>query len=654
MTGFLSSVNLIAGAGILGNVGGVPISANSAVISSIGTYSNLSVVSQFANVRSTGSAVLSGNAETALNNLAANIFPALTDTVPTAYQGSLGNTSVGGLTSVVTDEINRIMGNGDIGIFDQLLGQVDAFRITSNQMINSTVNANDAAATSTYSSQDVTMTGGLSQITVAFRAFGEDLAALGFAIDLANLPNLGSPEALLRQIYTRTNGLPELTQALTQAGINRSVIDNINSVPMTDEQQKIAFEVMTKITRNPLVQILRLLRVTTRGITNLADLLNPVKAFPNSFNTLTAPTSNGIRAIYINSSGAVNTNLETELPATVLYPLQGYVTFRNTYSQLKKIIPADWALANKAIQAGLEQVKSIFNTDLPLLSAAVSELESNRGLDLINALTDPLPASVVDFYENSFVSGTGLNGTVLLADIIGSAGGWVVTDNVASTTNTLSTLSSAGAFNTLTNGTNGVYTVMQNTIDGDYSTFSGDPPELVSIIIPGGLPGAGTYTTYNQAFTGPGSPGTGLIPAAYTLINTIITNNSSAVANANAAWSNVAAQIAGEYAFFTQAGVEFSNLIPGLQATSLVNGLASYGRDTEVGGAAWLLESVSNVSTLGGQAIISTMREARNQVRLQSAGVQDDIVISDEVPQPQAPLSSGQYTASEAADQKII
>lgn len=647
MAGFLSSVNLIAGAGILGNVGGVPISANSAVITAISDYGNLAAVVQFANVRSTGNAVLLSNTMSSLNNLAANIFPALTDAVPTAYQASLGSTPISGMTSIVSTEINQIMGNGDIGIFDQVLSTADAFRISSNQLINSTVNANDTAATSTYSSQDTTMTGGLNQITVAFRAFGEDLAALGLAIDLANLSNLGSPEALLRQIYTRTNGLPELTQALTEAGIDSSVIDNIDTVPMTDQQQKIAFEVMTKITRNPLVQILRLLRVSTLGLSNLADLLNPVKAFPKSFNTLTAPTSNGLRAIYINSSGAVNTNLETELPASVLYPLQGYVTVRNTYSQLRKIIPSDWALANKAIQAGLEQVKSIFNTNLPELSAAVIGLESNRDLDLINALTDPLPTSVTAFYENSFVSGTGLNGTVLLADIIGSAGGWVVTANVSSAANTLSTLTSAGALTTLTNGTNGVYTVMQNAIDGSYNVAN-------TVVIPGGLPGTGTYSSLDLAFTGPGTPGTGLLPAAYTLINAVIANNSSAVANANAAWSNVAAQISGEYALLTQAGIEFANLIPGQQATGLVDSLASYGLDTEVGGAAWLLESVANTATLGGQAVISTMREARNQVRLQLAGVQTSIIVDDQVPQPQADLSSGQYTAAEAANQKIV
>ena len=651
MAGFLSSVNLIAGAGILGNVGGVPISANSAAITAIADYDNLAVVVQFANVRSTGNAVLSGNALTGLNNLAANSFPVLTDAVPTAYQSSLGSTPINGLSGIVSNEINQIMGNGDVGLFDQLLVQVDAFRITSNQMINSSVNANNNSANSTYANQDATITGGMSLITQAFRAFGEDLAALGFAIDLSDLPNLGSPQALLKQIYTRTNGLPELTQALTEAGLDRSAIDNVDSVPMTDQQQKIAFEVMTKITKNTLVKILRLLKVTTPQLTNLADLLNPVKAFPASFNTLTVPTSNGIRAIYINSSGAVNTNLETELPANVLAPLQGYVTVSNTYTQLRKIIPPDWALANKALQAGLEQVKSIFNTTLPALSAAVVELESNRGLNLINALTDPLPTSVSNFYKNSFVAGTGLNGTVLLADIIGSAGGWVVTGNISTATSVLSNLTSSGALTTLTNGSTGVFTVMQNAIDGDY----GVPDGMGNVMtIPGGLPGAGTYSTYNLAFTGPGSPGTGLLPAAYTAINNIIANNSTSVATANVAWSNVAAQISGEYALLLQAGVEFANLIPGQQATGLVDGLASYGVDTEVGGAAWLLESVANTATLGGQAIISTMREARNQVRLQSAGVQTDIVVSDEVPQPQISIASGQYTAAEAADQKII
>ena len=67
----------------------------------------------------------------------------------------------------------------------------------------------------------------------------------------------------------------------------------------------------------------------------------------------------------------------------------------STYSQLQTIIPADQALASKALQAGLEQVKNIFDTDLPSLANATSNLESNVGLDDINALANPLPADSI-------------------------------------------------------------------------------------------------------------------------------------------------------------------------------------------------------------------------------------------------------------------
>jgi hypothetical protein len=50
-------------------------------------------------------------------------------------------------------------------------------------------------------------------------------------------------------------------------------------------------------------------------------LLNPLKLFPLSFQSLTAPTAQGPRAIYINSNGSVNSNLANELPLYVLSSL---------------------------------------------------------------------------------------------------------------------------------------------------------------------------------------------------------------------------------------------------------------------------------------------------------------------------------------------
>lgn len=649
--GQLSSVNLIAAAGILGNVGGYPLGANATMTANISTYDGINVVVQFANVKSSGN-VLSNTTKASLNNLASNIFPVLTNAVPANYIGNLGNTTASGfIDGVLVTHVNYIMGNGSPVIFEQVLALSDSYVITNNMMINTARNANNAAAVTTYQSQDVTLTGGLSQITQAFPEFGADLASLGFAINFEQLQNLGSPQALLGQIYSRSSGRSEINTALLNAGIPQSVLDNLSDVTMTPEQQKIAFDVMTKITGSALLQVLVLLKVTTRGLNNLADLLNPVKAFPRSYNTLTAPTSNGIRGIYVNSSGAVNTNLETTLPQNVLVPLNGYQSVQNTYSQLKNIIPPDWALANKALQAGLEQATTIFNSNGPLLGAASAGLESNKGLDLINALTSPIPASVSSYFESTLATGTGENGTLLLADLVGTAGGWVVNDNLPIAVSTLSTMSNNGNLTTLTNGTTGVFTVMQNALDGVY----GVPDGMGNVLtIPGGLPGAGTYDTYDLTFTGPGTPGVGLIPAAYTLINNIVANAVANVTVANSAWSNIADQIVLENSSQTQANIIPANLIGGTIPSSLAMNLASYGNETAEGGAAWFLEAVANTSTLGGQAIVATMREVRNQSRLQAAGVQTDIIVSSEGVEPQQSFTAGQYTVAEAVSQKII
>ena len=190
-------------------------------------------------------------------------------------------------------------------------------------MIKTTFNANASTNTTGYTSQDNLATGGISSITQAFAAFGADLAQLGFLIDLNNLNNLGSPAAVLQQLTTVASTTPALNTALLNVGIPQSAIDNPSAVDFTAQQQRLIYVAMTQITGTELQQILNLLRITTAGITTMADLLNPVKIFPRSYNTLTAPTANGLRGIYINSSGTVNSRLETELPASVLAPLTG-------------------------------------------------------------------------------------------------------------------------------------------------------------------------------------------------------------------------------------------------------------------------------------------------------------------------------------------
>jgi hypothetical protein len=310
-TGTLSSVNLIAGAGILGNVGGYPIDANADLSNAISSYTSTNVVARFLAIASSGYVD---------QNIVANTFPALTDAVPTAYQSSLGNATMTGTIIAVN---NQLLGDGDIGKFEQIFSAAQAFVSQTNQLIKTTLNANSPTNTTGFTSQDNVSTGGISSISQAFSAFGADLAQLGFLIDLNNLNSLGSPAAVLRQLASVTNTTPALNTALLNVGIPESAVANPESTDFTDQQQRLIYVAMTQITGTELQQILRLLRITTPGLTTMADLLNPVKLFPRSYNTLTAPTANGLRGIYINSDGAVNTRLETELPASVLAPLTG-------------------------------------------------------------------------------------------------------------------------------------------------------------------------------------------------------------------------------------------------------------------------------------------------------------------------------------------
>jgi hypothetical protein len=116
---------------------------------------------------------------------------------------------------------------------------------------------------------------------------------------------------------------PGLTTALLDAGISQDAIDNIGTTVFSPTEEKLIYQAMTTVIGTDLAQILKLLRVTTAGITTMADLLNPYKIFPRSYITLTAPTSSGLRGIYVDTSGSVNSNLTTSLPASVLAPLEG-------------------------------------------------------------------------------------------------------------------------------------------------------------------------------------------------------------------------------------------------------------------------------------------------------------------------------------------
>ena len=333
----------------------------------------------------------------------------------------------------------------------------------------------------------------------------------------------------------------------------------------------------------------------------------------------------------------------------------------STYSQLRQIIPADQALASKALQAGLQQVKNIFDTELPGLATATEGLESNVGLDDINTLTGPLPANVTAYFTETLATGSGPQGLLLLTDIIGSIAGYNIIGEISNTSEILGNMTSSGELNLLINSTNGVYTVMENCIAGAYTVEETvvDPESgtstVYTVVIPGGLPGAGTYGPANAANVAIANAfSDGLNPAMISTVGTIVAAYPTEVANTTANFNTICNQLETQNTNLALAGVNFANLVAGQQAWSLVYNLATTGLEVVEGGPAYVLQSIANTNTQGGQAIVSTMREARNQNRLGLAGMQTDITISDQYPEPKANLGTTQYTVAQASSQKII
>lgn len=315
-TGSLTALQLDAAAGLLQNQG-IGISNNLTV--AIAEYEDTALISPFLDTIAVGSTgnILSANVITDLETLAANTCAALSNSVPPAHRG-LGVQ----MTDVVLAEAVVDICSNNVSKLAQAVNQAQGYTEQTSIFINSAVNSQTYLG-NTFTTMNSMITGSISSINLATGAFGTDLVNLGRLINLADLSNFGSPLALVQQVYSITGTIPTLLVAFINAGISTDIALNLTSptVSVVDSTQRLMYQAMTQITGDALTQILTVLGVTTVGITTMADLLNPLKLFPNSYQSLTAPTANGPVAIYVDSTSAVDTNLLTLLPPYVVSSL---------------------------------------------------------------------------------------------------------------------------------------------------------------------------------------------------------------------------------------------------------------------------------------------------------------------------------------------
>jgi len=173
---------------------------------------------------------------------------------------------------------------------------------------------------------------------------------------------------------------------------------------------------------------------------------------------------------------------------------------------------------------------------------------------------------------------------------------------------------------------------MGNTLAGDYTTIDPFDPDKTIVEIPSG-PAQGTYTTINQAFTGPGSPGTGLIPAAVSAIGNIATANPNVVTSTNTTWNDMTSELQREQYNQGKAQLNFGFLSAYGISTSAVMSFASslhqYGTDVKEGGASEILTAMANQNSLSGQALIASLREGRNIRALEPSNIQLDTQLTN-------------------------
>lgn len=542
--------------------------------------------------------------------------------------------------------LGQLGGGIDLGTFAQGFMAVMGYINNVNSLIYSTVNAQTYLGP-TFTGMSNLITNNLSAVTTDLPKFAVDVTNQGQLVNLKNLDLYGTPAGLVQQISAvagiRNSTIPALRSRLARLGVSKSQIaDVVNnnreglfnanglSINEFNSLQLDMYKVMTDIKGSELDEVLQILDVTTPNIETMADLINPIKVFPNSYNSLQTPTSNGYKPIY-DAQNQVNMSLQTEIA--------GFLPVPNGCDELAKIIPPDQAVANKGIQAALGQITNITNTTLPELAQTVETLPrqpwiaSNEylqndivadaptvnglaqlapsteyyraqqdvpaGTDInntaywsptvlpgintvedltsISALTSPLSTATISYIENSVATGTGPNGSITVCDVLGTAidyNDFATRFNTA--TSTISAMQTAGTLTTL----NGYYVSMQSAAN--------DAAMLV------------------------------LISQANTEIASIATSSPSNVGTLNTAWTYIANYLNQEKVYQTDAGVNYFALQSGEQNSvmSFAKSLEQYGVETECCGVFEFLSDIADTTVLGGQAIVGSLREGMNYAQL--------------------------------------
>jgi hypothetical protein len=610
----LSPLMMMAAKGLLDNTA---LGINEDLSAKITTYESLSTVSAFASVLSTGG--VSGTTLSNLQTFTASIFPAVNNTIPSS---NTELTATDRFTTALKEHANNILGNGDLSKYATHMNIISAFAMSNNEFINAAEQSGSYLGP-TFNDMDSLSTGNISSVSSATEELGTDLANTGTLIDLSRLDIYGTPQALLLRLHSK-GLLPYISEELDKAGIDvKSLITLLNTFNESEildiKVQKVCYDAYKTVTGEKLANIMAVFGVEVNNVNTLADLIDTHILFATSRYTLKAPSKNGFKLIFLNNSATTNG------------------IFSGIGKTYHSVMPSGITDANVAFKRSLQQIKNIQDLQTPVLANMVKEIQTNVGLNDINELTSPIDADTLSYFTNTFASGSGENGKYYVSDGVGTPAGIVHNDQMSTVNEKLAALIASGELDTLLDA----FAVMQDLLDGNYDAVIVNPGDP-AVVISGASVGNGSYDNYNEAMDA-------IITDTTTVLNSIVSANSSEVTVINEATTAMSSQIDLELNTLTAAEVDMSTT-PSSRSSimSLAGNLHNYARQDEYRGPAELLEKMAQTTTLGGQAVIGALREGRNLAKMSAAGVGSDNI--PDIPQPieKAEVSSGKYSLTDA------
>ena len=450
-----------------------------------------------------------------------------------------------------------------------------SFKNTMNQAITG-LNDSTTFLDGVYSNMDDLVSSDITGVSLSTFTWGQDLIASGRVLDLNTIDTFGNPDNLLKSLYKNKAMTKSVNLALLTAGLDATTISDIlNGNEVSNENQKAIYNAFNLILGVDLKDTLVAINCQTPRLDTLADLLDPKKLFPNSYNTLTVPVYNGFpnptnsKTYYpIYMDGGVNTQVLNQYGA-----------------RLRNIIPENIASACEAFRASMLQIKNIKSANIEKFSQVVTHMENVSNLG-VNNTSKPTNEALVNGALPLIAKGSGDNGLYTMTDFFGAM------TNIKYEWEELKNLVLLLQTPTLISLYTGMYNKIQDTEDNDVNSYITQINNEIQNI----------YNT-NRALAD-------RVNTLYNKFGTLLTIEENA---RNLALTNLS----------------------DLQSSSFdiigfMNNIGQLAQQTEKYGPAEVLESISDTTTIGGNSMIGSLREARNAHRLGLAGLEQDNDVQQE------------------------